>query len=108
MQDVQPQQRGLHEKRGYVDIKPGEDKQAIIAVRSNSEWYTVTNVRDASGYPSDTSAMHFQGAPWFSGKLHIGLIVNGEVTEQHYSWETEVRQEGGILKAGIPRIRPIS
>jgi hypothetical protein len=39
----------LHEKRGYVDIKPGDEKETIIAVRSETEWHTVTNVRDASG-----------------------------------------------------------
>ena len=97
----------LHEKRGYVDLNPGEEKQAIIAVRSNSEWFTVTNVRDSSGYPNDTSAMNFNGAPWFSGKLHIGLIVNGEVVEKHYSWEVSVTHEQGILKSGIPKIRPL-
>ena len=77
----------LHERLGYVDFKPGDEKEAIIAVRSDHDWYTVTNVRDSSGYPPNTSAMHFQQAPGFKGQLHIGLIANGEVIEEHYSWE---------------------
>jgi hypothetical protein len=97
----------LHEKRGYVEIKAGEEKEAIIAIRSQTEWHTVTNVRDASGYPTSTAAMHFQCAPWFSGKLHIALIANGKVVEKHYSWETPVSQ-GEIPKAGMPRIRPLT
>lgn len=98
----------LHEKHGYVDIKPGEEKEAIIAVRSKTEWYTVTNVRDASGYPSDASAMKFHSAPWFSGKLHIGLILDGEVIERHYTWEVPTTQENGLLKSGFPRIRRLN
>lgn len=90
----------LHERLGHVDLAVGEEKEAIIAVRRNRDWYTVTNVRDESGYPANTSAMRFQGAPWFSGKLHIGLILNGEVTEQHYSWEVT---EPSV----VPRIRKI-
>ena len=98
----------LHEKRGYVDFNPGDVKEAIIAVRSETEWYTVTNVRDASGYPPNRSAMSFHGAPWFSGTLHVGLITNGEVIERHFSWETSMIQQGnGILKAGFPKIRPL-
>lgn len=98
----------LHEKRGYVDFNPGDVKEAIIAVRSETEWYTVTNVRDASGYPPNRSAMSFHSAPWSAGKLHVGLITNGEVIERHFSWETPMIQQGnGILKAGFPKIRPL-
>src|SRR6202008_5129762 len=77
----------LNEKLGYVNFKPGDEKEAIIAVRSDSDWYAVTNVRDLHGYPPNTSAMLFQQAPWFKGQLHIGLIAKGDVIEEHYSWE---------------------
>jgi hypothetical protein len=99
----------LHEKRGYVDINPGEEKQAIIAVCSDTEWHTVTNVRDASGYPPDRSAIHFQDATVLSGKLHITLIRNGVAeAEQSYSWECGMLYVGGTYKAGIPHIRLLS
>jgi hypothetical protein len=91
----------LNERRGCVDLNPGDEKEAIIAVRSNHDWYTVTNVRDSSGYPSNTSAMHFQQAPWFKGQLHIGLIADGEVIEEHYSWEVS---EQSIF----PKIRKVA
>jgi pyrimidine deaminase RibD-like protein len=90
----------LHEKLGYVNFKPGDEKEAIIAVRSNSDWYTVTNVRDLQGYPPNTSAMHFQPAPWFKGQLHVGLIVKGDVIEEHYSWEV-------IGQSIVPKIRKL-
>jgi len=91
----------LHEKFGSVNLKVGDEKEAIIAVRSGRDWYTVTNVRDSSGDPTNTSAMRFQDAPWFQGNLHIGLIVDGEIIEQHYSWQVT---EESIF----PRIRKIS
>jgi hypothetical protein len=98
----------LHEKRGYVDFNPGDVKEAIIAVRSETEWYTVTNVRDASGYPQNTSAMSFHSDPWFSGTLHVGLITDGEVSERRFSWETSmIQQANGIPKPGNPKIRPL-
>lgn len=97
----------LDEKRGYVDFKPGDAKEAIIAAQHSSEWYTVTNVRDESGFPSNTAAMSFRSAPWFSGKLHVGVIMNGEVIEKHYSWQTQMTVESGIPRAGFPHVRPL-
>ena len=91
----------LHEKFGHVDLKPGEEKEAIIAVRRASDWYTVTNVRDESGYPPNTAAMHFQPAPWFKGLLHIGVITNGRLIEEDYSWET-------VDQSIFPKIRKLS
>jgi len=97
----------LHEKRGYVDLRAGETKEAIIVVRNSFEWCTVTNVRDSSGYPADKTAMNFQSAPWFSGKLRITLIADGRIVkERTYSWQVEVTQ-GTPLKAGFPKIRPL-
>jgi hypothetical protein len=101
----------LHEKRGYVELKVGETKEAIIAVKNTFGWYAVTNLRDQSGYPADKTAMHFQDAPFLSGKMRIRLLADGRaVVEKTYSWSVEVLPgpAGSAPKIGYPKLRLLS
>jgi len=55
----------LNEKRSRVDLDLGDQKEVIIAVGSGKDWFTVTNVRDDTGHPTDWRAMELRPAPWF-------------------------------------------
>jgi len=91
----------VHEKLGRIEIKLGDEKQAIVAVRSGNEWFAITNVRDSSGYPEDRTAMRFQDTLWFSVTLRIAVIADGEAKQRNYTWEINDLED-------VPLIRPIT
>ena len=78
----------MDEVMGDIDIGAGHDREAIIAVRSASQWRTVTNIRIESTYPMNHTAMRLEDVPIPDGSLHIAVLCEGKgVAEQSYSWK---------------------